>query len=213
MCYISALRDVNLMNNNESRLPNEADLVASERAVEALVFAASTPVPEERLEAEIEPGVPLDLVLERLIAFYRSRAPQLVRVDGGWTFDCSVALAELPPLKPSKAKPMSQQTLDVLAIIAWHQPITTAEIDAWRGRRTGKSIIKRLVAEGWIVQGESMQEAGAPMGWMTGPHFLANFGWSSIGDLPDPDLLLQLRSAPEEAHDEVGPFRFVWGRR
>src|SRR5690606_22860515 len=84
-------------------------------------------------------------------------------------------------------KQLSRAAREVLAVIAWEQPITLAQIDEWRGRRTGGSVMRRLEDEGLIAVGAYLQEPGNPAAWVTTEEFLRRLDLDSLEDLPDPE--------------------------
>lgn len=200
------------MKNHETSAVSREDLAAAERVVEAIIFASPIPVPEEYLQSRID--VPLGPVFERLSEFYCApRAPHLVRVVGGWTFSCAEALAELPPKEP-EPEDLPKVAMGVMACILWHQPVTLGSIKDFMGRRPKKAVMDLLVGQGWIKQGERSQEPGRPMTWVTTAEFLAHIGIERLSDLPDPDLLQGISSAPEEREEVFSPAAMpVAGRR
>ena len=155
-----------------------------ERLVEALLFASPAPVEADALRARLPTDIDLDDVLSRLQQRYRDRGVTLNPVAGGWAFRTAPDLADAlqldvpPPRKPSRA------ALETLAIIAYHQPVTRAEIEQLRGVTVSKGTLDVLLAAGWVRPGRRRQTVGRPLTWVTTPAFLDHFGLASLKDLP-----------------------------
>lgn len=179
------------MNKAKARDAEERLIGDGERLVEAVLFASPQPVSEAELRRRLPPDVPLDAVLERLVAFYDARGVKLKKRRGhAWAFDCTETLGLVRRHeKPPEPKDMPWATTQVLAVIAWGQPISIGTIDARRGVRTSSKIIQELMDQGWIEKGPLLQEPGNPVGWVTTPAFLERLGLDSLADLPDPDEL------------------------
>lgn len=154
------------------------------RLVEAVIFASDEPVGEEVLGPLVGEGVALAVVLERLVAAYAGRGVELVRVAGKWQFRTAPDLAhhfagEAPePRKPSRA------ALEALAIIAYHQPITRAEIEQIRGVTISRGTLDTLLEAGWVKMRGRRRTPGRPVTWGTTEGFLVQFGLESLRDLP-----------------------------
>ncbi len=154
------------------------------RLVEALLFASAEPVPEAALAAHFVDAVDLAPLLARLQSDYAGRGVNLVVRDGAWAFRTAADLADrlrierIEPRKPSRA------AVETLAVIAYHQPVSRAEIETIRGVATARGTLDVLIEAGWIKPGKRRETPGRPGTWVTTPGFLDHFGLSSLADLP-----------------------------
>ena len=154
------------------------------RLVEALIFASADPVSDKAIRARLPDDADLGAVLERLSAHYRHRGVQLVRVAAGWAFRTAPDLADALRIEVTETRKLSRAALEMLAIIAYHQPVTRAEIEGIRGVATSKGTLDALMETGWIRPGRRRQTPGRPLTWVTTPAFLDHFGFQSLDDLP-----------------------------
>lgn len=165
-----------------------ADLSAR-RLVEALIFASAEPVSEEALALELPRGVDLDTVLRRLVEDYRGRGVELVRVAGKWQFRTAADLASRLTRETVETRKLGRAALETLAIIAYHQPVTRAEIEQVRGVSMSKGTLDVLLEIGWIRMRGRRRTPGRPVTWGTTEAFLVHFGLEAIRDLPGLDEL------------------------
>jgi segregation and condensation protein B len=158
------------------------------RLAEALIFAASAPMTEADLAARLPRAARLDAVMADLGRLYAGRGIRPVRVAGGWAFRTApdLAWALAPETEPQK---LSRAALEVLAIIAYHQPATRAEIEEIRGVSTSKGTLDALLETRWIRMRGRRKAPGRPVTFGTTPAFLAHFGLEAITDLPGLDEL------------------------
>lgn len=159
------------------------------RIVEAILFASREPVPEEELAARIPAGAEVHSVLGRLETLYSARGVNLVRVAGRWTFRTAPDLAFVLAREVEEPKKLSRAALETLAIIAYHQPTTRAEIEEIRGVATSRGTIDALMETGWVRLRGRRRTPGRPVTYGTTPAFLSHFGLESIDDLPGLDEL------------------------
>ncbi|MFD1624201.1 SMC-Scp complex subunit ScpB [Azospirillum griseum] len=152
------------------------------RLLEALLFASADPLDEETLAGRIGPEV--GALLERLRADYAPRGVHLVRTGAGWAFRTAADLAPILRQEEEVSKKLSRAAIETLAIIAYHQPVTRAEIEAIRGVVTSKGTLDILMEHGWIRPGRRRETPGRPLTWITTDHFLDHFGLESLRDLP-----------------------------
>nr|WP_246736249.1 SMC-Scp complex subunit ScpB [Enterovirga sp. DB1703] len=154
------------------------------RIAEAVLFAAPEPVGEQELAARLPAGADAGRVLADLERAYAGRGVNLVRVEGKWAFrtaaDLAFALAREAP-EPQK---LSRAAMEVLAIIAYHQPTTRAEIEEIRGVTTSKGTLDVLLETGWIRMRGRRKSPGRPVTFGTTAEFLRHFGLNAITDLP-----------------------------
>ena len=157
---------------------------------EALVFASDKPV----LDRELQHHLPDHLEVADVMAVVMQRydttsGVELCRVGDGWAFRTRPAVAERLQQHKSVERPLSRAALEVLAIIAYHQPITRAEIEEIRGISLSKGTIDILLELTWIKPRGRRRTPGRPLTWGTSPAFLDHFGLSDITDLPGMDDL------------------------
>jgi segregation and condensation protein B len=162
------------------------------RFIEALLFAAAEPLDEETLAARLPEGVDLAAAMGALQAEYAMRGVNLVRVAGKWSFRTAKDLAWLMSREAIEQKKLSRAATETLAIIAYHQPVTRAEIEDIRGVSASKGTLDVLLETGWIRPRGRRKTPGRPITFGTTEAFLSHFGLESIGDLPG---LEELRSA------------------
>ncbi|HEX3885574.1 MAG TPA: SMC-Scp complex subunit ScpB [Stellaceae bacterium] len=169
------------------------------RVIEALLFAAAEPVAEEVLSLRLGDGADVPALLAELAAFYEGRGVNLVRRGGGWVFATAPDLA--PALRQERAvvRGLSRAAVETLAVIAYHQPITRAEIEAIRGVALGRGTLDRLLEAGWVRPKGRRESPGRPLNWVTTPNFLTHFGLGDLRELPGVD---ELRAA---GLLEIGP--------
>jgi segregation and condensation protein B len=159
------------------------------RVLEALVFAAAEPLDDKSLAAHLPDGVDLGAAMRRLQAEYAPRGVNLVRVAGKWTFRTANDLAWLMSREAIEPKKLSRAAIETLAIIAYHQPVTRAEIEDIRGVSASKGTLDVLLETGWIRPRARRKTPGRPLTFGTTEAFLAHFGLESIGNLPGVDEL------------------------
>ncbi|TBW38060.1 SMC-Scp complex subunit ScpB [Siculibacillus lacustris] len=154
------------------------------RLVEALIFASTEPVAEADLALHVPASIDLAALLARLVADYRGRGVELVRVAGRWQFRTAADLA--PHLTRSMVEPrkLGRPALETLAIIAYHQPVTRAEIEQIRGVAVARGTLDVLLETGWIRMRGRRRTPGRPVTWGTTDGFLVHFGLDAIQDLP-----------------------------
>jgi segregation and condensation protein B len=159
------------------------------RLIEALLFASSEPLDDKALAARLPDGVDLESTMRRLQADYAPRGVNLVRVAGKWMFRTANDLAWLMSRQSVEPKKLSRAAIETLAIIAYHQPVTRAEIEDIRGVSTSKGTLDVLLETGWIKPRGRRKTPGRPITFGTTDGFLGHFGLQAIGDLPGLDEL------------------------
>ena len=158
--------------------------IALLRTVEAAIFAAPEPLDETALEARTGAGPELPVILEELRTFYAGRGAVLVREAAGWAFRVAPDLKGRLELEVDRNRRPSAAMVQALVIIAYHQPVTRAQVDEMRGVRTNKAVFDQLQEAGWIRPGPRLKAPGAPQTWVTTEAFLEQFGLTSLRDLP-----------------------------
>jgi segregation and condensation protein B len=159
------------------------------RLFEALLFAAAEPLSEQALCARLGPEADLAELLGALAERYEGRGVNLVRLAGGWAFRTAPDLAEALRVERPTSRKLSRAAVETLAVVAYHQPVTRAEIEEIRGVGLAKGTLDTLIEAGWVRPRGRRISPGRPLLWVTTPGFLAHFGLDSLADLPAIDEL------------------------
>jgi segregation and condensation protein B len=159
-------------------------LSEAERIAEALVFASAQPVSEAFIAERVARGVDIPAVMQKLKADYAMRGVNLVQVDGAWAFRTAADLSFVIRRDESEVRKLSRAALEVLAIIAYHQPVTRAEIEDIRGVQTSKGTLDVLMESGWVRFRGRRRTPGRPVTLGTTRDFLDHFGLEELRDLP-----------------------------
>ncbi|HKT86362.1 MAG TPA: SMC-Scp complex subunit ScpB [Novosphingobium sp.] len=165
--------------------PGPDDLV---RAVEATLFAAEEPMTAEAIsahlgQADVRPA------LAELQQHYKGRGIRLVERGRRWHFETAPDLAHLLRREKEEPRRLSRAATEVLAIVAYHEPVSRAEIESIRGVQTAKGTLDVLMEAGWVRAAGRREVPGRPVIYATTPQFLAHFGLGSRRDLPGIDDL------------------------
>jgi segregation and condensation protein B len=169
--------------SNVARLPS-ADRREKLRVVEALLFAASEPLDEASLAKHLGAKDDVGQLLEELQTLYAGRGVNLLRIAGKWAFRTAEDLSFLLEHYSVDQRKLSKAALETLAIIAYHQPVTRAEIEEIRGVSTSKGSLDVLLEIGWVRLRGRRRAPGRPVTYGTTETFLDHFGFDSIRDLP-----------------------------
>ena len=159
------------------------------KVLEALIFASAEPVPKKVLEDKMPDGVDLGSLLEELKTQYANRGVNLVRRGKGWAFRTDPLIAQSLMVNRTVNRKLSRAAVETLAICAYHQPVTRAEIEEIRGVGLSKGIMDVLFEAGWIRPRGRRRTPGRPVTWGTTERFLDHFAMESIDDLPGMDEL------------------------
>ncbi len=159
------------------------------RIAEAMVFAAPEPLDESDIAARMPAGVEVGEVMAALQRLYADRGVNLVRVARKWTFHTAVDLAWLLTRDDREPRKMSRAAIETLAIIAYHQPVTRADIEEIRGVAVSKGAIDVLMEANWVRMRGRRRAPGRPITYGTTQDFLIHFGLDAVGDLPGLDEL------------------------
>jgi segregation and condensation protein B len=154
------------------------------RLIEALLFAAPGPLSEAELAMRLGEDADVPALLCELAEAYAERGVNLVGVAGGWTFRTAPDLASALRSERDVARRLSRAAVETLAVIAYHQPVTRAEIEAIRGVGLARGTLDRLLESGWVAPRGRRASPGRPLNWVTTPQFLAHFGLESLKELP-----------------------------
>jgi len=159
------------------------------RMAEAIVFASAEPVSERALEGRLPEGAPVAQVMAELQRIYEKRGVHLVRVGDAWAFRTAPDLAFMMSREAVQQKKLSRAALEVLAIIAYHQPVTRAEIEDIRGVETSKGKLDLLLETEWVRMRGRRRTPGRPVTYGTTEGFLDHFSLSELRDLPGAEEL------------------------
>jgi len=159
------------------------------RLLEALLFAAPVPLAEAELAQRLGDDADIPGLLRELAAQYAERGVNLVRLAGGWTFRTAPDLASFLVSERPVSRKLSRAAVETLAIIAYHQPVTRAEIEEIRGVSAAKGTVDVLLETGWIRPRGRRKAPGRPLTYGTTAEFLSHFGLEAVGDLPGLDEL------------------------
>ncbi|MHB0950493.1 MAG: SMC-Scp complex subunit ScpB [Allorhizobium sp.] len=154
------------------------------RIAEALVFASSEPVSEKFLAERLPLDIDLPAVMQKLRAEYAPRGVNLVQVGDHWAFRTAADLSFAIRKDETEVRKLSRAALEVLAIIAYHQPVTRAEIEEIRGVQTSKGTLDVLMEAGWVRFRGRRRTPGRPVTLGTTRDFLDHFGLEELRDLP-----------------------------
>ena len=163
-----------------------------ERMAEAILFAASEPVTLAELSARMPMGSDPASAVERLRRRYEGRGVHVVRVGDAWAFRTAPDLGFLMQREAVETRRLSRAAIETLAIIAYHQPVTRAEIEEIRGVSVSRGTIDQLIELDWIRLGRRKMTPGRPVTFVVTEAFLDHFGLESARDLPG---LKELRAA------------------
>ena len=172
-------------------IADEAQLQKGLRILEALLFASATPLDVRDLMERLPEDVAQDTpdMLKMLQKRYEGRGVELFERDGKWAFRTASDLSSMLEIEREVPKKLSRAALETLAIIAYHQPVTRAEIESIRGVAVGKGTLDLLMEAGWIKSGRRRQVPGRPLTWITTLDFLDHFDLVDLKDLPGMDDL------------------------
>lgn len=154
------------------------------RIIEAILFASAEPVSTHALISRLPEGANVDILLEELKKHYAGRGVTLVSVAGGWAFRTADDLSFLLQSEAVESRKLSRAALETLAIIAYHQPVTRAEIEEIRGVSISKGTLDVLMETSWVRMRGRRRSPGRPVTYGTTPEFLDHFMLKEVSDLP-----------------------------
>ena len=160
-----------------------------ERQVEAILFAASEPLDVETIEKRVQTSVNLKKILENLQEIYKKRGINLVCIKNRWSFRTAEDLSKLMALQKSTQKKLSKATVETLAIIVYHQPVTRSEIEEIRGVSFASNTLEILLELDWVRPAGRKDVPGKPIQYSTTENFLNHFNIQKLSDLPTIDEL------------------------
>jgi segregation and condensation protein B len=165
------------------------ELSDSLRAVEATLFAADEPLSLEDIVAYVGAGVDVKAALTELERHYAGRGIELVERGRRWHFQTAADLAHILRREREESRKLSRAAVETLAIIAYHEPVSRAEIEAIRGVQISKGTLDVLMEAGWVRPAGRREVPGRPLTFATTQEFLSHFGLKSRRDLPGIDDL------------------------
>lgn len=178
------------------------------RMIEALLFASARPLGVEELAVRVPEEVDVPEVLAALAGHYEARGVNLVEVGGKWIFRTASDLAFLLRRELEEPRKLSRAAVETLAIVAYHQPVTRAEIEEVRGVSLSKGTLDVLMEAGWVKPRGRKRTPGRPVTYGTTQDFLVHFGLEDIKDLPG---LEELKAAGLLDNVNVGMVDFSVG--
>ena len=173
--------------DNIVKFPKKLNIL--ERQIEAMLFAASEPLDIETIEKRVQSITNIKKILENLQSAYISRGINLVCIKDKWSFRTATDLVNLMSLQKSIEKKLSKATLETLAIIVYHQPVTRSEIEEIRGVAFGTNTIETLLELDWVMPAGRKDVIGKPIQYATTENFLNHFNIQKLTDLPTVDEL------------------------
>ena len=200
-----------MADDSETILPNPLpqDRAAQKRLIEAVLFASPQPLTIDDLARRLPPDADLLAILTEIEADFRPRGVNLVRRGDVWAFRTAGDLAGFLVVEVTKPRKLTRASVETLAIIAYHQPVTRAEIETIRGVAVSKGTLDVLLEAGWIKPGRRREAPGRPVTWVSTALFLDHFGLASLQDLPGIEELraaglLDARPAITALADQMG---------
>ena len=164
-------------------------LSKNERKVEAILFAASEPLDKETIEKRLQSNTNIEKILEKIKDHYKDRGINLICVRNKWSFRTSSDLSNTMALQKSTHKKLSKATIETLAIIVYHQPVTRSEIEQIRGVAFSSNTIEILMELDWVRPQGRKDIPGKPIQYATTENFLNHFNIQKLSDLPTVDEL------------------------
>ena len=179
-----------MKNKNKDNIINFPPNVSKlERQVEAILFAASEPLEIETIEKRLQTSSDISKVLEKIKNNYKKRGINLVCIKNKWSFRTAEDLSKLMSLQKSTQKKLSKATVETLAIIVYHQPVTRSEIEEIRGVSFGTNTLEILLELDWVRPAGRKDVPGKPIQYATTENFLNHFNIQKLSDLPTIDEL------------------------
>ena len=156
-----------------------------ERQIEAILFAASEPLDIETIEKRLQTNSNIKKNLEKIRKTYKNRGINLICIKNKWSFRTAEDLSKLMSFQKSTQKKLSKSTIETLAIIVYHQPVTRSEIEEIRGISSSKGSLDILLDYNWIEIAGKKDIPGRPILYRTTKKFLLDFNLSDINELPN----------------------------
>ena len=160
-----------------------------ERQIEAILFSASEPLDIETIEQRVKTSSDIKNILEKIKDNYKNRGINLVCIKNKWSFRTAENLSKLMSLQKSTQKKLSKATIETLAIIVYHQPVTRSEIEEIRGVSFATNTLEILLELDWVRPAGRKDVPGKPIQYATTENFLNHFNIQKLSDLPTVDEL------------------------
>ena len=174
-------KDINSKNNVISFPPSVSKV---ERQIEAILFSASEPLDVETIEDRIQTNINVLKILQKIKLNYKNRGINLVNIKNKWSFRTAEDLSKLMALQKSTQKKLSKATIETLAIIVYHQPVTRSEIEEIRGVSFATNTLETLLELNWVRPAGRKDVPGKPIQYSTTENFLNHFNIQKLSDLP-----------------------------
>ena len=171
-----------IKKNNVVNFPEK--LTSGDREVEAIVFAAAEPLDIDTIESRVSKNIDVLKTLEKLQKFYSNRGINLICISKKWSFRTAENLSGLMSQQKTIEKKLSKAAIETLSIIAYHQPVTRAEIEEIRGVAFGTITLEILMELNWVKPGGRKDVPGRPIQYVTTDDFLSHFNIKKLSDLP-----------------------------
>ncbi len=160
-----------------------------ERQVEAILFAAAEPLDIETIEKRVQTNSNIGKILEKIKLNYKNRGINLVNIKNNWSFRTAEDLSKLMSLQKTTQRKLSKATIETLAIIVYHQPVTRSEIEEIRGVAFATNTLEILLELDWVRPAGRKDVPGKPIQYATTENFLNHFNIQKLSDLPTIDEL------------------------
>ena len=181
------MKNKNKTKDNIIKFPSNVSKL--ERQIEAILFAASEPLDIETIEKRLQTNLNITKLLEKIRNNYKRRGINLVCIRNKWSFRTAEDLAKLMSLQKSTQKKLSKATIETLAIIVYHQPVTRSEIEEIRGVSFASNTLETLLELNWVRPAGRKDVPGKPIQYATTENFLNHFNIQKLSDLPTIDEL------------------------
>ncbi len=173
--------------NNIIKFPKK--MTKLERQVEAILFAAEEPLDIETIEKRVQTSSNIEKILLNIQSHYKNRGINLICIKNRWSFRTAEDLSKLMSLQKSTQRKLSKATVETLAIIVYHQPVTRSEIEEIRGVAFGTNTLEILLELDWVKPMGRKDVPGKPIQYGTTENFLNHFNIQKLSDLPTVDEL------------------------
>ena len=181
------MKNKNKNKNNIITFPSNVSKI--ERQVEAILFSASEPLDIETIEKRVQSSSDITKILEKIKDTYKNRGINLVCIRNRWSFRTAEDLSKLMSLQKSTQRKLSKATIETLAIIVYHQPVTRSEIEEIRGVSFATNTLEILLELDWVRPAGRKDLPGKPIQYATTENFLNHFNIQKLSDLPTIDEL------------------------
>ena len=176
-------------NKNDNIVKFPRNITKIERQVEAILFAASEPLDLETIENRLQSNLNIKKILLNIQSDYQARGINLICIKDKWSFRTSADLSKLMSLQKSTQRKLSKATIETLAIIVYHQPVTRSEIEEIRGVAFATNTLQILLELDWVRPSGRKDVPGKPIQYITTETFLNHFNIQKLSDLPTIDEL------------------------